>query len=48
MSASCCGVSNKMFSYFQSPSVTMTTFLQALSLAVDKQFEEKKSLADCV
>lgn len=37
-----------MFSYFQSPSVTMTTFLQALSLAVDKQFEERKKLADCV
>ncbi|NXP36635.1 PCH2 protein, partial [Leiothrix lutea] len=34
--------------YIQSPSVTMTTFLQALSLAVDKQFEEKKNLADCV
>ncbi|XP_066179498.1 pachytene checkpoint protein 2 homolog [Sylvia atricapilla] len=34
--------------YIQSPSVTMTTFLQALSLAVDKQFEEKKNLANCV
>ncbi|XP_068864028.1 pachytene checkpoint protein 2 homolog isoform X2 [Aphelocoma coerulescens] len=34
--------------YIQSPSVTMTTFLQALSLAVDKQFEEKKNLEDCV
>ncbi|XP_071306309.1 pachytene checkpoint protein 2 homolog isoform X1 [Agelaius tricolor] len=34
--------------YIQSPSVTMATFLQALSLAVDKQFEEKKNLADCV
>ncbi|XP_072780311.1 pachytene checkpoint protein 2 homolog isoform X2 [Taeniopygia guttata] len=34
--------------YIQSPSVTMTAFLQALSLAVDKQFEEKKDLADCV
>ncbi|NWH49299.1 PCH2 protein, partial [Fregata magnificens] len=34
--------------YIQSPSVTMTTFLQALSLAVDKQFEERKKLADCV
>ncbi|NXP99621.1 PCH2 protein, partial [Vidua macroura] len=34
--------------YIQSPSVTMTTFLQALSLAVDKQFEEKKNLADCM
>ncbi|XP_017677904.1 PREDICTED: pachytene checkpoint protein 2 homolog isoform X2 [Lepidothrix coronata] len=34
--------------YIQSPSVTMTTFLQALSLAVDKQFEERKNLEDCV
>ncbi|XP_072184272.1 pachytene checkpoint protein 2 homolog isoform X2 [Excalfactoria chinensis] len=34
--------------YIQSPSVTMTTFLQALSLVVDKQFEERKKLADCV
>ncbi|KAM6376393.1 pachytene checkpoint protein 2 homolog isoform 2-T3 [Alca torda] len=34
--------------YIQSPSVTMTTFLQALSLAVDKQFEERKKLADSV
>uniref|UniRef100_A0A663MJT4 Pachytene checkpoint protein 2 homolog n=1 Tax=Athene cunicularia TaxID=194338 RepID=A0A663MJT4_ATHCN len=33
--------------YIQSPSVTMTMFLQALSLAVDKQFEERKKLADC-
>lgn len=34
--------------YIQSPSVTMTAFLQALSLVVDKQFEERKKLADCV
>lgn len=34
--------------YIQAPSVTMTTFLQALSLAVDKQFEERSKLADCV
>ncbi|NXD66301.1 PCH2 protein, partial [Eolophus roseicapillus] len=34
--------------YIQSPSVTMTTFLQALSLAVDKQFEERSKLGDCV
>ncbi|NXA16045.1 PCH2 protein, partial [Sapayoa aenigma] len=34
--------------YIQSPTVTMTTFLQALSLAVDKQFEERKNLEDCV
>ncbi|XP_008945780.1 PREDICTED: pachytene checkpoint protein 2 homolog [Merops nubicus] len=34
--------------YIQSPSVTMTAFLQALSLAVDKQFEERKKLADSV
>lgn len=48
MYAYCGSVSNKMFFYFQSPSVTMTTFLQALSLAVDKQFEERSKLADCV
>ncbi|XP_034272263.1 pachytene checkpoint protein 2 homolog [Pantherophis guttatus] len=34
--------------YIQSPSVIMTTFLQALSLAVDKQFEERAKLSDCV
>ncbi|XP_062423962.1 pachytene checkpoint protein 2 homolog isoform X3 [Rhea pennata] len=34
--------------YIQSPSVTMTTFLQALSLVVDKQFEERKKLANCI
>ncbi|XP_063160348.1 pachytene checkpoint protein 2 homolog [Candoia aspera] len=34
--------------YIQSPSVTVTTFLQALSLAVDKQFEERAKLSDCV
>ncbi|XP_025030364.1 pachytene checkpoint protein 2 homolog isoform X1 [Python bivittatus] len=33
--------------HIQSPSVTMTTFLQALSLAVDKQFEERAKLSDC-
>ncbi|NXV78338.1 PCH2 protein, partial [Atlantisia rogersi] len=32
--------------YIQSPSVTMAVFLQALSLAVDKQFEERKKLGD--
>jgi hypothetical protein len=30
---------------FQAPSVTIEGFLQALSLAVDKQFEEKKKLS---
>ncbi|XP_058036336.1 pachytene checkpoint protein 2 homolog [Ahaetulla prasina] len=34
--------------YIQSPSVIMTTFLQALSLAVDKQFEERAKLSNCV
>ncbi|ETE66475.1 Pachytene checkpoint protein 2-like protein [Ophiophagus hannah] len=34
--------------YIQSPNVVMTTFLQALSLAVDKQFEERAKLSDCV
>ncbi|KAM6449366.1 pachytene checkpoint protein 2 homolog isoform 2-T4 [Liasis olivaceus] len=33
--------------HIQSASVTMTTFLQALSLAVDKQFEERAKLSDC-
>ncbi|KAG8139654.1 hypothetical protein E2320_002427 [Naja naja] len=32
--------------YIQSPNVIMTTFLQALSLAVDKQFEEQARLLD--
>ncbi|NP_001405553.1 pachytene checkpoint protein 2 homolog isoform 4 [Mus musculus] len=31
--------------YIQAPSVTIEGFLQALSLAVDKQFEEKKKLS---
>ncbi|XP_015683389.1 pachytene checkpoint protein 2 homolog [Protobothrops mucrosquamatus] len=34
--------------YIQSPNVIMTTFLQALSLAVDKQFEERAKLSNCV
>ncbi|XP_013908298.1 PREDICTED: pachytene checkpoint protein 2 homolog [Thamnophis sirtalis] len=34
--------------YIQSPNVIMATFLQALSLAVDKQFEERAKLSDCV
>nr|XP_056713655.1 pachytene checkpoint protein 2 homolog [Euleptes europaea] len=34
--------------YVQSPNVTMATFLQALSLVVDKQFEERAKLSDCV
>ncbi|XP_060637463.2 pachytene checkpoint protein 2 homolog [Anolis sagrei] len=34
--------------YIQSPNATMTTFLQALSLVVDKQFEERTKLADSV
>ncbi|XP_053216930.1 pachytene checkpoint protein 2 homolog isoform X1 [Podarcis raffonei] len=34
--------------YIQSPNVTTTAFLQALSLVVDKQFEERAKLADCV
>ncbi|XP_062840062.1 pachytene checkpoint protein 2 homolog isoform X2 [Anolis carolinensis] len=34
--------------YIQSPNVTMTTFLQALSLVVDKQFEERAKLANSV
>ncbi|XP_061444462.1 pachytene checkpoint protein 2 homolog isoform X2 [Rhineura floridana] len=34
--------------YIQSPNVTMTAFLQALSLVVDKQFEERAKLSDCV
>lgn len=33
---------------FQSPSVTMKTFLQALSLVVDKQFDERRKLTDSV
>ncbi|MEJ1275877.1 thyroid hormone receptor interactor 13 [Cricetulus griseus] len=34
--------------YIQAPSVTIEGFLQALSLAVDKQFEEKMKLSACV
>ncbi|XP_025054088.1 pachytene checkpoint protein 2 homolog [Alligator sinensis] len=34
--------------YIQSPTVTVAAFLQALSLAVDKQFEERNILASCV
>ncbi|XP_077159074.1 pachytene checkpoint protein 2 homolog [Paroedura picta] len=34
--------------YIQSPNVTMTAFLHALSLVVDKQFEEQAKLSDCV
>lgn len=33
---------------FQAPTVTIEGFLRALSLAVDKQFEEKKQLSSCV
>lgn len=33
---------------FQAPTVTIEGFLQALSLAVDKQFEERKKLSSCV
>lgn len=32
---------------FQAPSVTIEGFLQALSLAVDKQFEEREKLSSC-
>ncbi|XP_054847681.1 pachytene checkpoint protein 2 homolog isoform X1 [Eublepharis macularius] len=34
--------------YIQSPNVTMAAFLRALSLVVDKQFEERAKLSDCV
>uniref|UniRef100_A0A8C9P2A2 Pachytene checkpoint protein 2 homolog n=1 Tax=Spermophilus dauricus TaxID=99837 RepID=A0A8C9P2A2_SPEDA len=34
--------------YIQAPTVTIEGFLQALSLAVDKQFEEKKQLSPCI
>ncbi|XP_044275029.1 pachytene checkpoint protein 2 homolog [Varanus komodoensis] len=34
--------------YIQTPSITMASFLQALSLVVDKQFEERAKLSDCV
>lgn len=34
--------------YLKSPNVTMKAFLQALSLVVDKQFEEREKLSDCV
>lgn len=34
--------------YIQSPSVTMATFLQALSLVVDKQYEERAKLSNYV
>ncbi|XP_043921074.1 pachytene checkpoint protein 2 homolog [Protopterus annectens] len=33
--------------YIQSSSVTIEKFLEALSLVVDKQFEEREKLADC-
>ncbi|EPY84988.1 thyroid receptor-interacting protein 13 [Camelus ferus] len=33
---------------FQAPTVTVEGFLQALSLAVDKQFEERKKLSSCM
>lgn len=33
---------------FQAPTVTIEGFLQALSLAVDKQFEERKKLSSCI
>ncbi|XP_016067713.1 PREDICTED: pachytene checkpoint protein 2 homolog isoform X2 [Miniopterus natalensis] len=33
--------------YIQAPTVTIEGFLQALSLAVDKQFEERKKLSSC-
>ncbi|KAB0393802.1 hypothetical protein E2I00_001234, partial [Balaenoptera physalus] len=34
--------------YIQAPSITIEGFLQALSLAVDKQFEDRKKLSSCV
>uniref|UniRef100_A0A8C0TPK4 Pachytene checkpoint protein 2 homolog n=1 Tax=Canis lupus familiaris TaxID=9615 RepID=A0A8C0TPK4_CANLF len=34
--------------YIQAPTVTIEGFLQALSLAVDKQFEERKKLSSCI
>ncbi|XP_043344565.1 pachytene checkpoint protein 2 homolog isoform X2 [Cervus elaphus] len=34
--------------YIQAPTVTIEGFLRALSLAVDKQFEERKKLSSCV
>ncbi|XP_075442488.1 pachytene checkpoint protein 2 homolog isoform X2 [Ascaphus truei] len=34
--------------YIQSPTATIERFLQALSLAVDKQFEERKMISECV
>uniref|UniRef100_A0A2K6EY46 Pachytene checkpoint protein 2 homolog n=2 Tax=Propithecus coquereli TaxID=379532 RepID=A0A2K6EY46_PROCO len=34
--------------YVQAPTVTIEGFLQALSLAVDKQFEERQKLSACV
>ncbi|XP_015273207.1 PREDICTED: pachytene checkpoint protein 2 homolog [Gekko japonicus] len=34
--------------YVQTPNVAMAAFLQALSLVVDKQFEERAKLSDCV
>ncbi|XP_019479895.1 PREDICTED: pachytene checkpoint protein 2 homolog, partial [Hipposideros armiger] len=33
--------------YIQAPTVTLEGFLQALSLAVDKQFEDRKELSSC-
>ncbi|VCX36979.1 unnamed protein product, partial [Gulo gulo] len=34
--------------FIQAPTVTIEGFLQALSLAVDKQFEERKKLSSCI
>ncbi|XP_057564007.1 pachytene checkpoint protein 2 homolog isoform X1 [Hippopotamus amphibius kiboko] len=34
--------------YVQTPSVTIEVFLQALSLAVDRQFEDRRKLLPCV
>ncbi|TKC39056.1 hypothetical protein EI555_017336 [Monodon monoceros] len=34
--------------YVQAPTITVEGFLQALSLAVDKQFEDRKKLSSCV
>ncbi|XP_059029550.1 pachytene checkpoint protein 2 homolog [Mustela lutreola] len=34
--------------FVQAPTVTIEGFLQALSLAVDKQFEERKKLSSCI
>ncbi|XP_038626267.1 pachytene checkpoint protein 2 homolog [Tachyglossus aculeatus] len=34
--------------YIQTPTVTIEVFLQALSLVVEKQFEERRRLAECI